>query len=314
MRVEVQAGWTLAQALRAQLPELSWNRVRELCRRGKVQVNGEVETDAARRLSTTDQVEFHAQAPRLRPKGLQPSAIVHLDRQVVVVDKPAGMMSVPFEPGDRDTLVDRVRVLLRERTGAAGAELGVVQRLDKDTTGLLVFARTLHAKRELQQQLRRHSIERRYLALVHGTLQGERRIETHLIQDRGDGLRGSFGHFRRPRNPMPKDAQRALTEVRPLQRLAGATLVECQLHTGRQHQIRIHLSELGHPLIGEQVYIREFGGARLPAPRIMLHAAVLGFSHPSTAEDLRFELAPPQDFAQVLAELVEGPGGRLADS
>jgi 23S rRNA pseudouridine1911/1915/1917 synthase len=307
MRIETREGGTLAEALRAGVDGLSWNRARELCRRGKVRVNGQVELDASRRLRSEDDITFDVTAPRVRAQGLSAEAIVHLDRQLVVVNKPAGVMSVPFDDGDRDTLVDQLRVLLRQRSGAAGGELGVVQRLDKDTTGLLVFARTLSAKRHLQQQFRVHSIERRYIALVHGELHTTRTIDTQLIRDRGDGLRGSWGHFRKPRGKVPSDAQRAVTDVEPLQVLAGATLVECRLHTGRQHQIRIHLSELGHPLLGEPVYIRDYTAPRLPAPRIMLHAGVLGLTHPGDDRPLRLELGPPQDFSTVLAER----GGKL---
>src|ERR1051326_953961 len=102
------------------------------------------------------------------------------------------MLSVPFEAGDKDTLADQLRAWLRRKGGAQGAEIGVVQRLDKDTTGLLVFERTARAKRHWQQQLRRHDIERRYLALVHGMLTDARTVDSHLLRDRGDGLRGSF--------------------------------------------------------------------------------------------------------------------------
>jgi 23S rRNA pseudouridine1911/1915/1917 synthase len=297
------AGQTLAAAVRGELDNLPWSRARELCRRGKVRVNGACETDDARRLKAGDEVAIEPQAPRLRAGVLDAALIVHLDHQVVVVNKPAGLLSVPYEAGDKDTLADQVRAYLRRKSGAQGADLGVVQRLDKDTTGLLVFARTLAAKRHLQQQLRVHSIERRYLALVHGVLTEPHAIDTQLVRDRGDGLRGSFGHFRKPRNPLPADAQRALTHVEPREALAGATLVECRLHSGRQHQIRIHLSELGHPLAGENVYIRDYAGPRIEAPRPMLHAAVLGFEHPGDARPLRFEQAPPEDFAALLARL-----------
>jgi 23S rRNA pseudouridine1911/1915/1917 synthase len=297
------AGQTLAAAVRGELGGLSWNRARELCERGKVRVNGVLETDSARRLRTGDEVAIEPQAPRLRAGVVDERAIVHVDRHVVVVNKPAGVLSVPYEAGDKDTLADQLRAYLRRKSGAQGAELGVVQRLDKDTTGLLVFARTLAAKRHLQQQLRVHSIERRYLALVHGVLNDARDIDTQLVRDRGDGLRGSFGHFRKPRGPLPADAQRALTHVQPLEVLAGATLIECRLHTGRQHQIRIHLSELGHPLAGESVYIRDYAGPRIDAPRPLLHAAVLGFEHPADGRTLRFEQALPEDFAALLARL-----------
>lgn len=300
------AATTLAAAVRAHYPELSWSKARALCERGKVRINGELATDGARRLSPGDEIAVEPAARRVDSQRLPDEVVLHVDRQVIVVNKPAGMLSVPFEPGDKDTLIDRVRIWLRQRGDGQGAELGAVQRLDKDTTGVLVFARTLAAKRHLQQQFRRHDIERRYLALVHGALGRAQRIESDLLRDRGDGLRGSYGHFRRPRGPVPSDAQRAITEIEPREALAGATLVECRLETGRQHQIRIHLSELGHPLLGEAVYIRDYRGARIAAPRPMLHAAVLGFIHPGSDRPLRFEQEPPRDFADLLAHLRRG--------
>ncbi len=298
-----QAGRTLAHVVRELMTELSWNKARELCQRGKVRVNGELVRDAAQRLSEGDQVEVVPNAPRVREHVLDESAVLYFDAQVVVVNKPAGLISVPFNDGDKNTLVDRVRFFLRRKTGQQGADLGVVQRLDKDTTGVMVFTRSLTAKRHLQQQFRVHSIERRYVALVHGALGAEQRFETALIADRGDGLRGSYGHFRRPKGPVPPSAQRAITHLRPLEALRGATLVECRLETGRQHQIRIHLSESGHPLLGESVYIRDYQGPTLPAPRPMLHAQALGFVHPQSGETVRFSEPPPADFAAVLATL-----------
>ena len=247
-------------------------------------------------------MDVDPRARRIRAAELPDDAVVHLDRDVVVVYKPAGLMTVPFRPDDRDTLVDRLRVMLKRRLGRP-VELGVVQRLDKDTTGILVFACNLAAKRVLQQQLRVHAIERRYLALVHGDLHGARKAESHLLRDRGDGLRGSYGHFRKPRGPVPADAQRAVTEFAAQEPLQGATLVGCKLHTGRQHQVRIHLSEAGHPLVGERVYIRDYRGPRIEAPRPMLHATRLGFSHPRTEAWLQFDAPPPEDFQQVLGQL-----------
>jgi 23S rRNA pseudouridine1911/1915/1917 synthase len=227
---------------------------------------------------------------------------VHLDAQLVVVNKPSGVLSVPFDDADKNTLIDRVRFLLRRQNADGGSELGAVQRLDKDTTGLVVFTRTLAAKRQLQQLFRSHDIERRYVALAHGVVE-ERTFETDLIPDRGDGIRGSYGHFRRPRGSLPREAQHAITHVRPLEALQGATLVECKLETGRQHQIRIHLSEDGHPLLGEQVYVRDYQQPLMAAARPMLHAAVLGFMHPRTGERLHFEQAPPPDFTALLEQL-----------
>ena len=296
------AGNTLAQFLRNRIEGTSWNRARELCRRGKVQVNGQLATDATCRLQSGDRIEVNPTAPRWRPDALDRAALVHCDAQVVVVNKPAGVISVPCARNEHNTLVDQTHRLLRGKRGFQRQPLGVVHRLDVGTTGLLVFTRTLFAKRYLKLQFLKHSIERRYLAIAHGTVEAGT-VDTCFVPDRGDGLRGSFGRFRRARGPLPAGAQRAITHVKPLRALRGATLVECTLETGRQHQIRIHLSEQGHPLIGETIYIRDFPGPLIPAPRPLLHAAVLGFEHPASRELVRYEAPPPADFTAVLERL-----------
>ena len=297
-----QAGRTLSEVVRSMLPAGSWNYARELCKRGKVRRNGALASDAAQRLQAGDFIEIDLHARRRREHRLDECALVHVDNEIVVVNKPAGLMSVPFDPSDRDTLVDRLQFLLRRGPGARRGELGVVHRLDKDTTGLLVFTRTLAAKRALQQLFRRHALVRRYLAIAHGDVSAQR-IESDLIADRGDGLRGSFGLFRRARGPLPHSAQHAISEVRPLEALRGATLIECSLQTGRTHQIRIHLSERDHPLVGEPLYIRDYRGPRIAAPRPMLHAAELGFAHPRTQQPLHFRQEPPPDFTELLVSL-----------
>jgi 23S rRNA pseudouridine1911/1915/1917 synthase len=279
----------------------AWSRARDLCAKGRVTVDGERCLDPARRISLGAVVIVDEHAPTLRAGALPESAIVFLDRDVVVVDKPAGMLSIPYEPGDKDTLVDCTRKLLR-RTAGRGSDLGVVHRLDKETSGLMVFARNLDAKRVLEARFRTHDMERVYHAIAYGAVAAQR-VETHLVEDRGDGLRGSYGHFRRPRGGIPPDARRSLTHLRPIIPLAGATLVECRLETGRQHQIRIHLSELGHPLVGERVYIRDYAGPRIEAMRPMLHARILGFAHPRTSQLLSFEREAPEDFRAMIESL-----------
>jgi len=300
---ENAAGRTLADIVRSHWPAAcSWNQAREACRRGKVRRNGQIETDAAVRLALGDRIHIDLQAPRLREHVLPQSALIYVDPHIAIVNKPPDLLSVPFETGDKNTLVDRLRALLRRLHGPNATELGVVHRLDKDTTGLMVFTRSLAAKRQLQQAFRVHAIERRYLAIAHGSV-SEQRFDTQLIRDRGDGLRGSIGVFRRATGPVPREAQRAITAVRPLETLRGATLVECQLSTGRQHQIRIHMSEAGYPLLGEQVYIRGYKDKLLHAPRIMLHAAVLGLTHPIHRKPMRFEQPAPEDFEEVVSDL-----------
>jgi len=293
---------TVAAVVRDQIG-VAWSRARDLCTEGRVTVNGQRCLDPALRVSPGAVVVVDERAPKLRTGTLPESAIVFVDRDVVVVDKPVGMLSIAYEPGDKDTLVDWTRILLR-RMGRRGLlpELGVVHRLDKETSGLMVFARTLEAKRILASQFRAHDIERVYHAIAHGAVTAKR-VETHLITDRGDGIRGSYGHFRRPKGGIPPEAKRSVTYVRPIASLVGATLVECRLETGRQHQIRIHMSELGHPLVGERVYIRDYAGRKIESTRPMLHARVLGFVHPRTGQRMSFEREAPDDFRAMIESL-----------
>ncbi len=293
---------TLAAIVREQTGA-AWSRARDLCTEGRVTVNGERCLDSALRVPPGAVVVVDERAPKVRPGALPESAIAYLDRDVVVVDKPPGMLSVAYEPGDKDTLVDCTRALLRRMRGRGfDRGLGVVHRLDKDTSGLIVFARTADAKRILAMQFRAHDIERFYHAIAHGEVAAER-VETHLVTDRGDGIRGSYGHFRRPGGGIPPEAKRSVTHVRQIAPLAGATLVECRLETGRQHQIRIHMSELGHPLVGERVYIRDYAGPKIESVRPMLHARVLGFVHPRTGQRMSFEREAPDDFRAMIESL-----------
>jgi 23S rRNA pseudouridine1911/1915/1917 synthase len=293
---------TLAAVVREQTGS-SWSRSRKLCSEGRVTVDGERCLDPARRVAPDAIVAVNAQGPKLAKGPLAKSAIVFFDRDLVVVDKPPGMLTVADEPGNKDTLAEYTRTLLRRMAGSGkDAGLGVVHRLDRDTSGVMVFARTAEAKRVLAAQFRAHDIDRAYQAIAHGAV-SEAHVETHLVMDRGDGLRGSHGHFRRARGEPSADAKRSVTHVRPIAALSGATLIECRLETGRQHQIRIHMSELGHPLVGERVYIRDYAGTRIEAPRTMLHARTLGFAHPRSGERVSFEREAPEDFQAVLERL-----------
>ena len=286
---------------------VSWSRARKLCSDGRVTVDGQRCLDPAARIAAEAVVVVDERGPKVEKGPLAKAAIVFFDRDIVVVDKPPGMLSVADEEGNRETLAEYTRLLLR-RQGGRDTGLGVVHRLDKDTSGLMVFTRTSQAKRILAEQFRAHDIDRIYHAIAHGAVP-EAHIETDLVLDRGDGLRGSHGHYRRARGKPPSDAKHAVTHVRPIAALSGATLVECRLETGRQHQIRIHLAELGHPLLGERVYIRDYSGARIEAPRTMLHARTLGFTHPRSGKRVLFERDPPEDFQAMVFPLSLGRGG-----
>jgi 23S rRNA pseudouridine1911/1915/1917 synthase len=234
--------------------------------------------------------------------------VVHADAHVVVVAKPAGLSTVPFESEHaEDSLEARVRKWVERRAGSRRSgrpNLGVVHRLDKETTGLIVFTRTWLAKQSLSAQFRRHTVHRRYLAIAHGNVPA-RTIRSVLVADRGDGLRGSS----RLARSGDGHGREAVTHVEQLEALAGATLVACRLETGRTHQIRIHLSEAGHPLVGERVYIRAYAGPLIDAPRLMLHAAELGFVHPATGLAVHWELPLPADMRSVLERLRRGGAG-----
>lgn len=289
---------TLAAVVRERLG-LSWNASRRMCRSGRVTVDGVVKDDPALRVDA-EQVEVDPTAPKRRGGVLSKERILYADGHIAVVNKPAGMLSVPYD-GEKDTLVDQLRAALRRRTRGFDPPLGIVHRLDKGTSGVLVFSRNLAAKKHLQGLFRRHDIQRRYIAIAHGHA-GVRRHESWLIANRGDGLRGSF--VQRPgKGKRPQEARRAITHVRSMRPLKRASELVLELETGRQHQIRIHLSEAGHPLVGEPVYIRDFRGTRIEAPRPMLHAFRLGFEHPNSGERVEFEVPPPDEYADTLASL-----------
>jgi 23S rRNA pseudouridine1911/1915/1917 synthase len=292
------AGRRLDAAVRA-LSGASWSAARRWVARGKVRIDGTRATDATQPVRAGAVIVLDVHAPGPRAERLRALGLVHLDAAVVVVDKPAGVSTVPYgdePPGEAHATLDAlVRALLARKLGSRGRPpLGVVHRIDKETSGLVVFARTLAAKRRLAAAFRRHDVHRLYLAIAHGRIDAAV-LRSRLVRDRGDGLRGSTSD--------PRRGELAVTHVRPREALAGATLVACRLETGRTHQIRVHLSEMGHAIVGERVYVRDHDGARIAAPRLMLHAAELGFAHPTSGEPMRFRSPLPEDFAAVLAAL-----------
>jgi 23S rRNA pseudouridine1911/1915/1917 synthase len=306
-------GQTLAALVRRHLgsgdEEVPWSRARELCRRGKVALDGAAALDPATRVRVGQSIRVDEHAPV--PKPPEAATIVYEDAHVVVIDKPTGVSSVPYEKREAGTAMDSVRAAWRHLgRRATSTPLLVVHRIDKETSGLLAFAKTKLAERELQQLFRAHEVERTYLCVAHGRVIG-RRIESELLTDRGDGLRGSAravpGATRRT---MRAQGKRAVTHVRVVEELAQATVCEVRLETGKTHQIRIHLAEAGHPLVGERVYIRDFtrhGGELLPSSRLLLHAATLGFVHPVTGVQVRLSSELPPDFTVELERLRRGP-------
>jgi 23S rRNA pseudouridine1911/1915/1917 synthase len=299
------AGVRLDVALARLVPELTRSRVQRLVDGGRVLVAGRA-AKASARLRGGEAVVVELEAPE--PSGAVPQdlplAVLHEDRDLVVLDKAAGMVVHPARGSPHSTVVNA----LLHRLGAGGdlPRLGLVHRLDKDTSGCLVVARTDAALQSLQAQWKGRTVEKGYLALCHGALPDTGRLDTPYGRHPKDRTRYTGRLRTAPR--------RALTEWRTEERFgAVATLAAVTLHTGRTHQIRVHLSEAGHPLLGDAVY----GGTRReardpdgPAARAAeaigrqaLHAARLAFDHPRTGKRLVFEAPLPADFRRGLEAL-----------
>ena len=280
----------LDRLLRAHFSGASWTQVRKLITTGKVFVDGVAVTDPRASLAVGQCLELKLRTRKLKSESFSESCILYADGAIVVVDKPAGIATVPFEDQEPDALSVQVRDLVSRQGEGRCPPLGVVQRLDKLTSGCLVFARTSAAKRSLQQQFRDHSVDRRYWAIVHGKMRNQT-LRSRLVRDRGDGKRGS--------TRQPHLGREAITHVTVLESFGAATWVECRLETGRTHQIRIHCAEAGHPLLGERVY----ASAPDPAPRQLLHAHELGFSHPLSGKRMKFQVPLPSDMQAQLERL-----------
>lgn len=308
-----EAGHTLAKVLRSRMHESqpSWNEVRALITGRRVKVGDSLCTDPARRLKEGEVVELLAK-PVHRPKAATPQGLVirHLDEHVVVVEKPSGVNSVrhptelqwPDKHRQLDpTLQDLAQWAAAKRLNRSSRSLPplrIVHRLDKETSGLVVFARSPLAERSLGTQFRKHTVVRRYFVVVSGYLSPQT-IRSNLARDRGDGRRGS--------TTLPGVGKAAVTHVAVEERLSGYTVLSCRLETGRTHQIRIHLSEAGHPVCGDKVYHRRADGSDIEdasgAPRLALHATELGFEHPVTGEHIHWAMPLPADLAKFVERL-----------
>ncbi len=288
----------LGAAVRALLPDRSWKQVHQLIESGKILVDGVVVTNPGTRVTPAQAISVRMSAPDKRRAPRADFTIVFEDVHLIVIDKPEGISSVPFDEKETGTAMDLIRgVWRRQGRRATATPLFVVHRIDKDTSGLLAFAKTKLGERGMHTIFKNHLADREYLAVAHGLVQS-RRIESHLVPDRGDGIRGS--------TRFPDQGQRSVTHVTATETFAEATMLRVRLETGRTHQIRIHLAEAGHPLVGETVYIRDLqrsGRTELPSKRLLLHATTLGFEHPVTHQKLAFSSPIPPDFMTEMERL-----------
>jgi 23S rRNA pseudouridine1911/1915/1917 synthase len=340
-------GMVLERALKQRLTEWSWGEVREGIRKRRVQVNGNLCLDPLRKVAPKDVIKvwneslpkpIEASDIRIayvdeflvvveKPAGI--TSVRHFEERNLSQRRrqlqptleellPMALMEhfqvrIPKEPGGlkksvaskKKTRDPRANILDQSKSLEAKLKrfaVIAVHRLDRDTSGLMIFARTPSVAQMLGRAFKVHRVVRRYHAVVHGHPAAQT-IDTVLVRDRGDGHRGTKPEGR---GEDPTE-QRAVTHLRPIEKIGPFSMIECQLETGRTHQIRIHLAEAGHLLCGEPIYSRRPDGSTTSdesdAPRQALHSATLAFEHPISGEKLEFKMPWPADLHRWLGQL-----------
>jgi len=291
-------GARLDRWLTEPLTELSRARLQELIRGGLVRVDGSI-LKAAHRLRGGERVEIEMPPPAVETLAPEPVplAIVYEDDDVLVVDKPAGMVVHPGAGRSGGTLAAAILAHAPATAGVGGPRRpGIVHRLDKDTSGLLVVAKTARAYDDLVAQLAARTVSRRYLAVVHGRVRASESV-----------IDAPIGRHPRDRVKMAVlpagRGKRAITRYRVLERFAHFTLLEVRLETGRTHQIRVHLASLGHPVVGDDVYGKPRTRAPVELDGYALHAAGLAFVHPAFRKAIECTAPIPERIERLLLHL-----------
>ncbi|MEE1014484.1 MAG: RluA family pseudouridine synthase [Lachnospiraceae bacterium] len=286
----------LDKYLAEQFPEQTRSYLQKLIKDGEVLVNGK-SVKTGYQLSKGDEVSVNIPEPKeldVAPQKMDLD-IVYEDEDVILINKPKGMVVHPAPGHTTDTLVNGLLYHCKDNlSGINGvARPGIVHRIDRDTTGILIVCKNDMSHNSIAAQLKEHSINRRYRALVHGNLK----------ENQGT-VEGPIGRHPIDRKKMAineKNGKPAVTHYTVLERFGNYTLIECVLETGRTHQIRVHMSSIGHPLVGDEVY----GPAKCPfkLQGQCLHAMVLGFVHPRTGEYMEFSADLPEYFEELLNKL-----------
>jgi len=291
-----QHGERLDKVLVSMAPEFSRSHLQGLIERGHVTLGNAVVTTASRRVKVAQPVRLELvptdESLAFRPESM-PLQVVFEDEHLMVIDKPVGLVVHPAPGNWSGTLLNGL--LSHHASAASLPRAGIVHRLDKDTSGLMMVGKTLPAATALVRDLAARDVHRRYLALVHGVPTGDKfTIDKPIGRD----------PYVRVRMAIVSGGRPSRTDVVCLASTAGrdaVTAVRCTLHTGRTHQIRVHLCAIGHPLLADAVY---GGKPQLGLQRQALHAFSLALLHPITREALHFECSPPDDFAQAWAQVV----------
>jgi len=299
------AGWRLDRALADAIPTMSRERLKALINSGALEREGTSVRDPSAKVKGDEQFSLAIPDPEPAHNAPEdiPLSIVFEDDHLLVVDKPAGLVVHPAAGNREGTLVNALLHHCAGRLSGIGgvARPGIVHRIDKDTSGLLVVAKTDVAHEGLARQFAAHSIDRRYLAIVSGVpMTAEGSVDAPLARSAHNRKKIAIVEGSR--------GKRAVTHWKRLKALKNAALVECRLETGRTHQVRVHMSSIGHPLLGDPVYGRGKSVHRkllnqLDFHRQALHAAGLGFTHPVTKARLSFESALPSDMQELFTAL-----------
>lgn len=279
------------------MPEVSRSFIQKLLKDGKVLVDGKT-AKANYKLSGKEELSIsipQQEEPDILPENI-PLDILYEDRDLIVVNKPKGMVVHPAAGHYTGTLVNALMYHCRDELSGINGVMrpGIVHRIDRNTTGSLIVCKNDFSHNHIAAQLKEHSINRRYRAIVHGNI----REDTGTVD-------APIGRHRTDRKKMAidmKNGRHAVTHYRVLERFGQYTYIECQLETGRTHQIRVHMSSIHHPILGDDVY----GPAKCPFPGLQgqtLHAQVLGFIHPRTEAYIEFSAPLPDYFEQLLQKL-----------
>ena len=289
-----KGGERIDKYLSEQLEDMTRSHIQKLIKENMVRVNG-MTVKSNFKLSASDQIEVEIpelKEPDILPENI-PLDILYEDQDILVVNKPKGMVVHPAPGHYTGTLVNAIMYHCKDNLSGINGVMrpGIVHRIDMDTTGSLLICKNDRAHQALAEQLKEHSITRKYHAIVHGRLK----------EDEGtiDKPIGRHPIDRKKMSVHCTNGREAVTHYRVLKRFQQFTYIECQLETGRTHQIRVHMSSIGHPILGDQVY----GPAKFPykLQGQTLHAKVLGITHPTTGEYMEFD-APLPDYFQGLLE------------
>ena len=278
------------------IADLSRSYIQKCIKDNQVLINGKPQK-ASYRLKVDDEIVFHipkAMEPAIEAENI-PLSILYEDPDLLIVDKPKGMVVHPAPGHYSGTLVNAVMYHCRDNLSGINGVLrpGIVHRIDRDTTGSLIICKNDHAHNSIAEQLKEHTITRKYRAIVHGAIDAEKgTVNAPIGRDPKDRKKMAINE---------QNGKPAITHYKVLRRFQEYTYIECQLETGRTHQIRVHMSSIGHPLLGDEVYSQRKSPYHLCGQT--LHAMVIGFIHPSSGEYLEITAPLPDYFDHLLCIL-----------